>query len=97
VPRDLRARRNADFFRALNERTHELEAEWLTSEPVAFVCECSELGCRAPVYLTVGEFREIRDRAGVYVAVPDHVDHGRERVVESTARYAVVADRDAES
>jgi hypothetical protein len=28
--------------------------------------------------------------------VPDHVDHGRERLVESTARYAVVADRDAE-
>jgi hypothetical protein len=56
-------RRNADFFRALNERTHDLEAEWLTSEPVAFVCECSELGCRAPVYLTVDDFREVRDRA----------------------------------
>ena len=90
MPRDVRARRNAQLFREVNDRIHELEASWISGEPIAFVCECSELGCMAPVYLTVDEFRQVRAEPDRFVALPVHVDPEHEQVVARTERYVVV-------
>src|SRR5215475_1745727 len=74
MPRDARARQNMYFFREANERTQRLEASWRSEQRIAFVCECSNLGCRAPLYLTVEEFRQVREQPGHFIIVADHID-----------------------
>ena len=96
MPRDERARRNMELFRDVNERISSFEADWLSREPIAFVCECAELGCRAPVYLTVDEFRKVRSMPGHFVTLPEHVHYQDEDVVMSAGRYAVVAEIEAD-
>ena len=78
------------FFRDVNERIHQLEAHWLSGEPIGFICECSELGCKAPVYLTVDEFRSLRAEPGQFVALPEPVDSEHDEVVTRTERYVVI-------
>ena len=90
MPRGLRAKRNSEFFRDVNERISLLEAKWLVREPIGFVCECANLGCRAPIYVTVAEFREIRRIPGRAITLPGHTDTQHDRFIWSTPRYAVV-------
>jgi hypothetical protein len=54
--REARAVRNDVFLRDVNQQTRSLEVERLSGATVAFVCECSRVGCRDPVYLSVSEF-----------------------------------------
>jgi hypothetical protein len=81
---------NESVFRSMNERIEELEAGWQSDEPLAFVCECSDAGCTAPVYLTLDEYRAVRAKELQFFVVPDHVDLAVERVVRATDRYSVV-------
>ena len=96
MPRDVRARQNMDFFRQVNERTQQAEGRWLSEQRIAFVCECANLGCRATVYLTVEEFRRVREIDGQYVIVGGHIDPNGERVVVVTRHHAVVTHIDTE-
>src|SRR5262249_16928316 len=96
MPRDVRARQNMDFFRQVNERTQQAEGHWLSEQSIAFVCECANLGCRAPVYLPGEEFRRVREIDGQYIIVGDHIDPNGERVVVVTGDHAVVTQIDAE-
>jgi hypothetical protein len=91
MPRDARAKQNAQFFRDVNEGMSWLDAGRFSLEVMPFVCECAKLDCGAPVYLTVDEFRNVRSTPGRYVTIPAHVDAESERVVTSTVRYTVVA------
>jgi hypothetical protein len=85
-----RATENERAFRAMNERIEELEAGWRSDEPLAFVCECSDVGCTTAVYLTLDEYRLVRAKPLQFFVVPDHVDLDVERVVRTTDRYSVV-------
>jgi hypothetical protein len=96
MPRDVRVRQNMQFFREVNERTQQLEADLHSEQRIAFVCECGNLGCRAPVYLTVEEFRSVREVSGHFVVIPGHVDPKGDRVVGLTDHHAVVAAVDVE-
>jgi hypothetical protein len=91
VPRTVRAEENTARFREVNQRIEQAGARWQPQEHLGFVCECSETGCRATVYLTVTEFREIRRMPGRYVTVTGHpFDEIHERAVLVTDRYTVV-------
>jgi len=57
------------------------------------VCECGKTGCRSTVYLTVEEFREIRDTPGRYVTAPGHTVS----TTEATRRAARGLRDDAEA
>src|SRR5262245_14001904 len=95
MPRDARAKQNIQLCGDVNEGISLLEAAWLSLEPIPFVCECAEVGCAAPVYLTADEFRDLRSRPGHYVTIPGHVRAVGERVVVSTRRYWVVTEVEA--
>jgi hypothetical protein len=92
MPRDVRAMQNMRFFRDVNEGTERIERMFTSDQRIAFTCECSELGCRAPVYLTAEEFRLVRAIPGHYVVVPDHVNAAFDRVVGVAGDYVVVAN-----
>jgi hypothetical protein len=95
MPRDARAKQNAQFFRDASEGISSLNAGRLSLEAMPFVCECAQFGCGAPVYLTLDEFRSVRSTPGHFVTIPGHVDAERERLVVSTGRYAVVTEIEA--
>jgi hypothetical protein len=78
------------FFREVNERAYEPWASG-SEQRTAFVCECSNLGCRAPVFLSGDEYRLIRENPEHYIVVLDHIDPTNELVTASTGGYAVVA------
>jgi hypothetical protein len=90
VPRELRARRNSDLFREVNDRILELTDQWASVEPVGFVCECSTIGCKTIVYITAEEYEGVKAVTDRFLVDPAHVDGAHERVVVSTERYAVV-------
>jgi hypothetical protein len=81
---------NEVAFRALNERIKELESDWRSAEPMAFVCECASPSCTAAVYLTIAEYDEVRADPNHLLVLPHHVDFEAERVVRSNSRYTVV-------
>jgi len=89
-----RALENESAFRAMNERIEELESGWESEQPLAFVCECSNPACTAPVYLTLAEYRAVRIDALQFFVLPDHVDPEVETAVQATDRYAVVRKLD---
>ena len=84
---------NEVAFRALNERIKELESDWQSSDPMAFMCECRSAGCTAAVYLTVDEYDEVRAGPEYLLMLPHHVDADTERIVRENTRYAVVEKR----
>jgi len=81
---------NEVAFRALNNRIRELESDWHSSDPMAFVCECSSPGCTAAVYLTTEEYGAVRSHPHQFLTLPHHVSPEHERVVCANDRYAVV-------
>jgi len=96
MPRDVRARQNMYFFREANERIQQPGGDWRSAQRLVFVCECSNLGCRAPVYLTLEEFRLVRETPGQFIVVPDHIHPIDERVVALTSSHAVVTSVDVD-
>ena len=96
--RDVRAARNEDLFRRLNERLLTL-TQFETSDGSApdparerFVCECASATCSRVVELTPDEYRAVREKATSFLVYPDavHTTTELERVVERHARYWVV-------
>jgi hypothetical protein len=58
---------------------------------VDFVCECSEVECRAEVSLTIDEYEFIRRNGRRFVVRLGHIDEESERLlVEEPGRFAVV-------
>jgi hypothetical protein len=98
--RDLRAARNEDLFRRLNERLHVLTqfgspedgAEDGQPQRERFVCECASASCSQVVELTPGEYTAVREGARRFLVYPDasHTLPDVERVVRRHRRYWVV-------
>ena len=62
------------MFRAINERIRELanRFEQSPTEPLAFVCECSDETCVERVHLTTQQYDEVRAIPARFVVVPGH-------------------------
>ena len=96
--RDMRAARNEDLFRRLNERLLTLTqfAAPDVDEPDTtherFVCECASASCSRVVELTPDEYRGVRAKSTSFLIYPDgaHTMPELERVVERHARYWIV-------
>jgi hypothetical protein len=95
---------NEATFREANERIQQRAQELEFSEPVPFLCECGEPGCREILRLTLGEYEQVRGGGGArFFVLPGHEDvagsSGRvcERkdgfvVVEKVGKAAAVAE-----
>jgi hypothetical protein len=83
-----RAAKNQSLFREVNERIDELGASTMFT---TFVCECSNARCDDLVPLTREEYEAVRAGSNRFVVLPGHEIPAVDRVVESDARYLVVA------
>jgi hypothetical protein len=79
---------NESVFREINER---IEAgAWPHRGRLAFLCECSALGCNVLVELTVEEYEHVRASPVRFVLAPGHEIPAIEQVVERKPEYVVV-------
>jgi hypothetical protein len=83
-----RLARNEVTFRRINEA---IDAGRQTREGfVAFVCECSQLGCNDVVELTLGEYEHVRANSRRFFVLRGH-EGPAEEVVDSRAQFLIVA------
>jgi hypothetical protein len=96
VDEDLQRRiaRNEATFRDVNEALKRGRWPGEEQEPIAFRCECSQLGCTRMIELSGAEYERIRTNPRRFLMAPDHDDPGAEVVVETHERYVVVEKRD---
>ncbi len=86
---ERRAALNQTLCREVNER-RTARAE-NPSTRIDFVCECSDVECRAEVSLTIDEYEFIRMNGRRFVVRLGHIDHESERLlIEEPGRFAVV-------
>lgn len=86
--------RNEAIFREVNET---IEAgRWPGEEraPIAFRCECGELGCNRLIELTSPEYEEIRSHPRRFFIAPDHEMPEAEDIVERREHYVIVQKRE---
>ena len=71
---EARLARNEVMFRAINERIRELAErfERVSTDPVAFICECADETCVERVHLTSAQYDDIRAIPVRFVVVPGH-------------------------
>ena len=84
--------RNDSIFRESNERINELAEAQQVEGPTPFICECADPGCQEIIYLTLGEYSEIRREARLFLNVSGHEasSQGWAHVVEKHDSYVVV-------
>jgi hypothetical protein len=86
--RSIRAAKNEDLFREVNERIRDVSASNKAHE-FEVVCECTDATCREGVAFFPGEYEAVRAEGARFVA-PGHDSPPIERIVEQTDRYWVV-------
>jgi hypothetical protein len=87
-----RIARNESIFRNANEGiSNALEAEDIL-EPMPFVCECADPGCREMVNMTLIEYRRIREDARTFWHIASHepASQGSTQILETHDGYVVV-------
>jgi hypothetical protein len=82
---------NEALARDVNERVGAVAASWYApSEPLEFVCECSQEECSAHIHLLVSEYGELRSSPHWFALVPDHIVPEIERLVRELGDAVVV-------
>jgi len=61
-----------DLFRDANDRIAEKAAELGWSDPIPFLCECSDIRCFARFQLTLEEYGSARAQSAQYLIKPGH-------------------------
>ena len=83
--------KNQVRFRAENEASL---AALAGREPDAFVCECSDAGCRETIRLTRAEYEAVRREPTYFLIALDHENPEIDRVVVEHDDYAVAEKTD---
>jgi hypothetical protein len=82
----IRAAKNEDLFREVNERIKEITP----SGGIEALCECTDVGCQIGVILSRAEYEAVRSDGAHFVVAPGHNAEPIERVVRRAERYWVV-------
>ena len=61
----------APFARAINEKIHELEGDWVGGE-YDFVCECDDAECTRVIRISSSEYDTLRARPGQFAVLHGH-------------------------
>ena len=88
-----RRERNQQLFREVNERIHELGADFDVSGPrdLGFVCECGEAKCTETLWLTLSEYAQVPRTGAYFIVKPGH-ERNSHRILKRTAQYILVED-----
>ena len=62
---------------------------------IAFICECSDLECRARIDLTTAEFDNLHSQRKRFVVKPDHEIVAIEKIIDRNDNYFIVEKFDA--
>jgi hypothetical protein len=81
-------------FRHANERIADRAAEQAWSDPIPFICECSDIRCFARLELTLEEYGSAREHSEQYLIKPGHQLSGG-IIIEQDDRVALVEKLDA--
>ena len=79
--------RNEVLFRQVNERLDPQEAD--PQAPIAFLCECGQLGCTETVILSQGDYQAVRVDFERFLLIPGHQVPEVETVIEDHGHYVV--------
>jgi hypothetical protein len=81
---------NEAVFRQVNEALR--RGQWPGEEdtPIAFRCECGQLGCSRLIELETGEYERVRAHPRRFLMAPDHEIPAAETVIETHRGYVVV-------
>jgi hypothetical protein len=83
--------RNEAGFRDRNEWTERGNHRFAAQDgSFAFVCECGDATCEAPIVLTIAEYEAVRGYATRFAVAPNHENPEAEFVVGEHARFTVV-------
>jgi hypothetical protein len=85
--------RNETIFREVNEAIEAGRWPGEGATPIAFRCECGELGCSLMIELTSSEYERIRSHPRRFFVVPEHERPEAEDVIERHGSYVVVQKR----
>ncbi len=91
---EQRIAHNEVVFREVNEGISRGRWPGEGAEPVAFRCECGELGCSRMIELTAAEYEEVRASPRRFFVARAHEVPGVEDVVAIHEGYLVVEKRD---
>jgi hypothetical protein len=85
---------NEAILRNVNEAIERGHWPGENQAPVAFRCECAELGCSRMLELMIDEYERVRGNARWFVIAPGHPVRELEVVVERHDDYLIVEKRD---
>ncbi|MDP9260419.1 MAG: hypothetical protein M3O89_00430 [Actinomycetota bacterium] len=86
----IRAAKNEDLFREVNERIRDLGKSSTLLGYAPFICECSRPDCHHGVEATIEEYLEVRAEATHFLVVPGHTDPALERIIRTNERFMIV-------
>lgn len=83
---------NQVIFREMNEWTKQALDERPGAERTmdAYLCECSDSTCAAPINLTRSEYEAVRASAVRFAIAVDHEDPAIDHVLSENTRFATV-------
>jgi hypothetical protein len=87
--RAIRAAKNEDLFREVNERIEEISTQ-TADESFEALCECTDATCHEVVPLARTEYEAVRATGTRFVVVPGHDTPPIERIVKRSDRYWVI-------
>jgi hypothetical protein len=90
---EARLARNEVMFRSINERIRELATRFTETgtEPLGFVCECSDETCVERIHLTTEQYDDIRAIPVRFVVRPGHEATPLvERVIYRSENFVIV-------
>lgn len=94
MPRALRQTHNRELFRAVNDRIADLASRFsIENELHAFICECSQLGCTAPIQVPLAVYGQVRETPTAYLVRAGHEDPTAEVTVVGHRDYVIVVAR----
>jgi PAS domain-containing protein len=90
-----RAAENQRLFREVNERTKGVQDTFgYFVERASWVCECSDVRCLEPIWMTIPEYEWVRADPRHFVVVRGHGDDAVERAIVDAGRFTVVELRE---
>ena len=92
---EQRIGRNESIGRQVNEAIESGRGPADVQAPVAFRCECGELGCNQLIEVTLGDYERVRAHSRHFLVAGGHEQPEVESVVERRSGYTIVQKHDA--
>ena len=89
--RAIRAAKNEDLFREVNERIKDMGAP---EGQIEALCECTDPSCHKGVILSRSAYESVRADGTRFLVAPGHESPPIERIVERSERYWIIEKKE---